>query len=83
MKEIDPVTRDKIINHHIAKLSQSVIANSLRVSQPTISRIIKRFKSGDNILSKKKGNCGRKKAISIRTQQMPADPRATDLKTNC
>ena len=70
MKESDPFTREKIISHHIAKLSQTAIANSLRVSQPTVSRIIKRFKSGDNISSKKKGNCGRQKTISIRTQRI-------------
>ena len=38
MKEIDPVTRDKIISHHIVKLSKTAIANSLRVSQPSVSK---------------------------------------------
>ena len=52
MKEIDPVMRDKIISHQIAKLSQTAIANSLRVSQTTVSRVIKRFKSGDSCWNK-------------------------------
>ena len=65
------VTPRKPVNvlalHQHTKKSQKEIAKCVGVNQPTVHRLIKKFQIEKDLTPNKKGNCGRKKITTPRT----------------
>lgn len=56
--------REQLIRLSEEGKSQRNIANCLGMNQPTVSRILKHYKSTGSILPARKGTCGRKRALN-------------------
>ena len=65
---VTPGKRAKVLAlHQHTKKSQREIAKCVGVSQPTVHRLIKKFQIEKDLTPNRKGNCGRKKKTTPRT----------------
>ena len=83
--DVTPRKRAKVLAlHQHTKKSQREIANCVGVSQPTVHRLIKKFQIEKDLTPNRKGNCGRKKKTTPRTdayllRESKLNPRKTSF----
>ena len=66
--DVTPGKRAKVLAlHQYTKKSQRETAKCVGVSQPTVHRLIKKFQIEKDLTPNRKGNCGRKKKTTPRT----------------
>ena len=70
--------------HQHTKKSQREIAKCVGVSQPTVHRLIKKFQIEKHLTPNRKGNCGRRKKTTLRTdayllRESKFNPRKTNF----
>ena len=83
--DVSPRKRVKVlVFHQHTKKSQRGIAKCVGVSQPTVHRLIKKFQIEKDLTPNRKGNCGRKKKTTPRTdayllRESKLNPRKTSF----
>ena len=83
--DVTPRKHAKVLAlHQNTKKSQKEIAKCVGVSQPTVHRLIKNFQIEKHLTPNRKGNCGRRKKTTPRTdayllRESKFNPRKTNF----